>query len=129
METKSHTEQTTQVKPTHKEKRQELKEISKIAKGFQNSSCEGMTINEILIDEFYTDEENQEFKTLFDWSKNGFKVLKGSKSFLIWGKPRKLKDKTEAPKPQATEGEDESEFYPLCYLFSNAQVVKKDAKE
>ena len=129
METKSQAETTTEEKTTNKDKRQELRELSLIAKGFQNSSCQEMTINEILINEFYTDAKNTEFKTLFDWSKIGFKVKKGSKAFLIWGKPRAIKDKNHEPTKQKNEEEDETEFYPLCYLFSNAQVIKKDAQE
>ncbi|MQP63353.1 hypothetical protein GFJ99_11670 [Flavobacterium sp. LMO6] len=108
----------------HKEltKREELRELSKIAKMFQNTSCAEMTINEILIEHFYKSEEHKEFKTLHDWNKEGFKVNKGEKAFLIWGKPKK-NQKNENPDKQ--EPEDETEFYPICFLFSNAQVTKK----
>lgn len=106
------------------ERRKELKELSKIAKKCQTTSCEGMTINEILIEHFYKNEENTEFKTLYDWRKAGFKVIKGSKSFVIWGKPKQIKDKAEKQK-KTNEDEEESEFYPICYIFSNAQVQKK----
>lgn len=110
----------------HREKRKALKELSKIAKMRISQDCEGMTVNEVLIQEFYTDEENEEFKTLHQWSKDGYKVKKGSKSFLVWGKPKKVENTTE-PKKEQNQEEDESEFYPLCYLFSNAQVIKRDA--
>ena len=104
-----------------KERRAKLRELSKIAKMRMSADCEGMTVNEILIEEFYTDEENHDFKTLHQWSKDGFKVKKGSQSFLVWGKPRPITKGAENTPNKATEDE-ESDFYPLCYLFSNAQV-------
>lgn len=106
----------------NKTKREELRELSAIAKKFQSTSCAEMTINEILIKHFYTSEKDTEFKTLHQWNKDGFNVNKGSKAFLIWGKPRA----TNKEQPQNQESdEDENEFYPICYLFSNAQVTKK----
>lgn len=103
-------------------KREQLKELSKIAKQFQNTSCSEMTINEILIKHFYTSEKDQEFKTIWQWNKEGYNVNKGEKAFLIWGKPKAI-DKTENPdKEEATE---EADFFPICFLFSNAQVTKK----
>lgn len=87
---------------------------------------ESMTVNEVLVEHFYTDGENEEFKTLHQWSKDGYKVKKGSKSFLVWGKPRKTEKATD-PKIPRTKTKTKAEFYPLCYLFSNAQVLKRDA--
>lgn len=116
----------TEKQQEHREKREALRELSKIAKIRMSHDCEGMTVNEILIQEFYTDEENEEFKTLHQWSKDGYQVKKGSKSFLVWGKPRKTEKATD-PKSSQNPEEDESEFYPLCYLFSNAQVKKRNA--
>jgi hypothetical protein len=107
----------------YREKRNALKELSKIAKIRISADCEGMTVNEVLISEFYTDEENEEFKTLFDWNKNGYQVLKGSIAFLIWGKPKPI------TKEKKNDDEDDDEFFPICYLFSNAQVKKRDAKK
>ena len=116
----------TEKQQEHKDKRNALKELSKIAKMRISADCEGMTVNEVLVEHFYTDDENEEFKTLHQWSKDGYKVKKGSKSFLVWGKPRKTEKATD-PKTTQNQEEDESEFYPLCYLFSNAQVLKRDA--
>lgn len=110
----------TEQQEKHREKRKALRELSKIAKIRMATDCEGSTVNEILINEFYTDEKNQEFKTLNQWSKDGFKVLKGSTAFLVWGRPKAKQG--EEPK---AEDEEEDEFFPLCYLFSNAQVEKR----
>lgn len=113
--------QTQEYKSNKAERRQELRELSNLAKKIQETSCTEMTINEILIEHFYKSAKDTEFKTLYDWNKEGFKVVKGSKSFVIWGKPKQIKEQTEANQEEG----DEKEFYPICYLFSNAQVEKK----
>jgi len=109
----------TEAQEKHRERRQALRELSKIAKMRMKADCDGMTVNEILVSEFYTDETNHDFKTLHQWSREGFKVKKGSTSFLVWGRPKAKQ--SEEPKTE----EEEDEFYPLCYLFSNAQVEKR----
>lgn len=114
----------TEKQERHRERRKHLKELSKIAKLRMNEDCEGMSVNEILVQEFYTDKENTEFKTLLQWNKEGFKVKKGAVSFLVWGKPR-TKEKEQEEQNPPSEEEKEDEFYPLCYLFSNNQVEKK----
>lgn len=105
----------------HRERRDELKALSKTAKLAISMGAEEKTVNEFLI-EMYTDAENQEFHRLEQWSAKGFKVKKGSKSFLVWGKPKNRQNE-EAKK--TTSDEDEDKFFPLCYLFSNAQVEKR----
>ena len=91
-----------------------------IGSGFAGTLLTGSEHN----DEFYTDETNEEFKTLHQWNKDGFKVNKGAVSFLVWGKPKPMKKEQETAPKQATD-EEEDEFFPLCYLFSNAQVTKR----
>mgnify|MGYP003633842274 FL=1 len=82
------------------------------------------TLNDIIISHFYTDEENFDFKLLRDWNKEGFQVKKGARAFTVWGKKRKG---TKAAEQEG--GEDqEYKFFPLAYLFSNAQVERKEAK-
>lgn len=77
------------------------------------------TVNEGLI-EIYKENnpEIKEFNTFWQWKDKGFTILKGSKAFLVWGQP--------VSRPQENEGSDEDEFnfFPLCYLFSNLQVNK-----
>lgn len=83
-----------------------------------------LTINDIVLEHFYTDEENFEFKLLRDWNKEGFQVKKGARAFTIWGKKRKA---TKAAEQEG--GEDqEYKFFPLAYLFSNAQVERQAAR-
>jgi hypothetical protein len=105
------------------QRRKELKELSKLAKARIETDCEGMTVNEVLINEFYTSNEHQEFNTLFEWNNKGYKVKKGSQSFCVWGSPKTRNSEKEAEKNNSEE--EETEFYPLCYLFSNAQVEKR----
>ena len=117
------TTMTTERQEQHKEKRAYLKSISTIAKEFLNSEeCADWTINKVLIEKFHKSEEHQEFKTLQQWNQDGYQVIKGSKSFLVWGKPTRLQKETTEP------NDEEDDFFPLCYLFSNAQVEKRDAK-
>jgi len=81
------------------------------------------SVNEGLIDQ-YSDGEDLDFNTFKQWKEKGFSIKKGSKAFLVWGKPRK------AAVPEPKDGEDdEFKFWPLCYLFSNKQVEKKEEKE
>lgn len=80
-------------------------------------------VNEALIEEFYKKSDNNinEFNTFWQWKAKGYTIVKGSKSFLVWGQPRKIS--------QVPEGETEPEeykYWPLCYLFSNTQVYKAD---
>jgi hypothetical protein len=106
----------------HKEKRENLKALSKKAKQRINTDCEGMTVNEVLINEIYKDKNNFDFKTLKQWNELGYKVKKNSTSFLVWGKPRKLNKNENSQNNE----DEEDDFFPLCYLFSNAQVIKNE---
>lgn len=117
---------TTAKQEKHKARRKALRDLSKIAKARIEADCEGMTVNEVLVKEMYTDAENTEFHTIFDWNKKGYKVNKGSHAFLIWGKPKPINGKQEQPENQTDE--DDDSFFPICYLFSNAQVTPRDAK-
>lgn len=114
----------------HKEKRNLLIQLSAQAKEIQILEIEtgedDRNINSILIDDFYTDSQNQTFNTFNEWLNQGFKVKKGEKAFLVWGRKRKNNQDQESKEPK-TEDEKVFSFYPLCYLFSNAQVepIKK----
>lgn len=87
----------------------------------ENEELADLTINDIVIDHFYTDEENFDFKLLRDWNKEGFQVKKGTRAFTVWGKKRK------GTKAAEQEGDEDQEykFFPLAYLFSNAQVERQ----
>ena len=85
-------------------------------------------INEGLI-QFYSENEELEFNTFWEWKKKGFSVKKGSIAFLVWGKPKKLLVSPKEDETEETEG-DEFKFWPIAYLFSEKQVEKtKKEKE
>lgn len=63
----------------------------------------------------YKNAVHQEFKSVKQWNREGFKIKQGEKAFMIWGKPitKKFDD-------------GEKRFFPISFIFSNAQVVKED---
>jgi hypothetical protein len=107
---------------TREEKVKKLIAISKIARIQAQET--GETVNEILI-ELYTTEEHEEFKTLNMWNKEGYRVKKGEEAFLVWGKPKKGDDQEEKPVEPTEEDIKKGKFWPMAYLFSNAQVIKR----
>lgn len=97
--------------------REQLKQISSQLKALKERG-EIQTINEGLVRFCYTNEEHETFKKFNEWKQLGYTIVKGSKGFPVWAQPV-------AAKKQQTEQEkeaDEFEFFPICYLFSNAQV-------
>lgn len=98
------------------EKRAFLKELTKMVKPLVQAG-EYNTYNDAIISTIYTDDENQEFKTFWDWKKAGKKVIKGEQGFIIWGRPI---GKTEMSNDQ--QEEKTINFFPVCYIFSNNQV-------
>lgn len=114
----------------YKETRRQLIEISNIAKKLREAEGLDMTINEILLKIIYDTKEVKEFNTFHQWKERGYTILKGSKAFLIWGQPIKgqKKDKAEEQGKEPEEG-DEYEYFPICYLFSDKQVFKKETTE
>jgi hypothetical protein len=119
----------TEKQQEHQAKKRALIAISKLAKAIQEKEEEEeRNINSILIEDFYTDPENQEFNTFHEWIKKGKRVKKGEKAFLVWGRKRKNNQDQPTAEPK-TEDEKQFSFYPLCYLFSNAQVQDPNVKE
>jgi hypothetical protein len=118
----------TEKQEQHQEKKRALIALSKLAKAVQEHDEEERNINSILIDDFYTDNDNQEFNTFHEWIKKGQRVKKGEKAFLVWGRKRKNNQDQPTQEPKS-EDEKQFSFYPLCYLFSNAQVQAPNVKE
>lgn len=99
-------------------KKQQLIELSAKARKLREELDEEVTINKVLIKYFYTDDKNTDFNTYKQWKEIGYQVKRGEKAFLIWGKKRTTQ------KQEVKEGEkdDKYKFYPMAFLFSNAQV-------
>ena len=107
---------TQDIKPsrTH-EARQELKAISKVAKMLVKEGAFD-TVNEAIIETVYRKDGNDIFKKFNEWKQAGKKIKKGSKGFPVWARPKEMK------KDEHPDLEDDFSFFPICYLFSNAQV-------
>lgn len=109
----------------YNETRRKLIEFSNIAKKLQEVDYPEMTINEILLQKVYDRKGATEFNTFNQWKKKGYTVLKGEKSYLIWGQPIN-KQKAEEKGEEYSEAEDDYKYFPVCYLFSDKQVYKKE---
>lgn len=106
-----------------KETRKKLIEYSNIAKKLREAENMDMTINEILLKIIYDTKEIKEFNTFHQWKEKGYTVVKGSKAYLIWGQPI---NKQKAEEQSKEEEDDEYRYFPVCYLFSDQQVYKKE---
>jgi calcineurin-like phosphoesterase family protein len=98
-----------------KENREKLKALSNgikilIKQGVYDSVNEGLA-------EYYKQTGHVELKKFWDWKKAGKTIKKGEHALLLWGQPRKGK------KPEPQEEKDEYSFFPVCYVFSNLQVI------
>ncbi len=115
-------------KLSFQEKRENLKAISKVAQlAIKTGATQAQTVNEFVTDQYKSDNPGiEEFNTFNQWREKGFKIIKGSTAFVVWGSPRK--GKLEEPVKNADGKEDdEFEFFPLCYLFSNLQVERRES--
>jgi len=85
----------------------------------------GRSLNSYIIENFYQDSENVVFNTFNQWQQNGYQVKKGAKAFVLWGRPLEIQKAEKQQEPQ----EGDEQFFPLCHLFSNAQVIIREGKE
>lgn len=109
-------------KEKYQQNRAELIRLSREVRELMDSGeIEAETVNEALI-ELYTNPEHLEFRTFWEWKKDGYNVKKGAVSFKVWGRPK------ESHRITPEDGEDEYKYWPICYLFSNAQVEKAGAE-
>jgi len=97
------------------EARQQLKELSQVVKPMVKVGAFD-TVNQAIIETAYKKDEHQIFKKFNQWLNEGKRVKKGEKGFPVWARPREMK-KEEHPNI-----DDDFSFFPICYLFSNAQV-------
>lgn len=102
-------------------KREFLKTLSKSAAVYVEQG-DFATVNEAIINTVYKDDTHKYFKTFNQWKADGFFVRKGEKAFVVWGRPA---DVQKEEKTGETTAEDEQSFYPLAFIFSNAQVQAK----
>jgi hypothetical protein len=115
----------------YKENREALKELSKFARILVKEEAYD-TINEAIIETVYRKDGHEEFNTLPQWNKKGYRVKRGSRAFVVWGSPKEVnKDQQAEPGREAPENEEDEKdnFWPLCYLFSNLQVEPAQARK
>ncbi len=80
-----------------------------------------LSINDAIVETLYKDETNKEFKSYRQWKKEGYQVKKGEKAFLLWARPKQIQKPMEEGK-KSEDLEDMVKYFPIAYLFSNAQV-------
>jgi hypothetical protein len=98
------------------ERRAALKAMSKplqplVKEGAIDSINEGLKA-------IYKQAGHEVLNTLQQWNQQGKRVKKGERALLLWAKPRLLQRMNE----ETTEV-DEFDYWPICYVFSNAQVT------
>lgn len=78
----------------------------------------GRTLNSIIIEFFYKKGGHDDFRTFKEWSREGKRVKRGEKGFIIWGRPLGvIKQEREEPT-----SEEDNKFFPVSHLFSNMQI-------
>jgi hypothetical protein len=102
------------------EKREYLKELSS---GLRILKKEGAidSINEGL-KEIYAQDGHIELKTLRQWNKVGKRVKKGESALLLWAQPKKINTPNPNNQTEQSNEEDQMNFFPLCFVFSNKQI-------
>lgn len=108
-------------------KRKELIRLSLIARAMIKDDPEEFpNVNTALLALYQEDHPGAEtFNTFKQWKETGMHIVKGSKSFAVWAKPLKAKPKEE-DKMRPDDPEETYKFWPICYLFSNEQVIDQN---
>jgi hypothetical protein len=70
--------------------REALKELSRALHGLVESG-QFSTVNEAVINTAYKNEQHQEFKKFSEWKQEGRRIIKGSKGFPVWARPKEIK--------------------------------------
>lgn len=108
-----------QTAKTIREKREILKGISKSLQELKKDGTIESVNKGLKI--LYAQQGHTQLKTLHQWNKDGYRVKSGERALCLWGTPREYeRNKSE----EDTEKNDPTDFYPLCYVFSNLQIRK-----
>jgi len=76
-----------------------------------------MTVNQIIVKEIYTNENNTEFHTFKGWLKEGKAVKKGEHAFLIWGRPKEVQEKEANKKGNRNHRRNQRRYFFPCELY------------
>lgn len=104
--------------------RQNLIDYSKLARKLMEMA-QAESVNDGLL-QLYDKEQGQvcDYNTFHQWKEKGFTILKGAHAFCVWGQPR-----TSSQTPEGSEEPEEYKYWPICYLFSELQVMKPEQLE
>lgn len=116
--------QNEEAKQRYRDNRSKLIALSAIARQLMEAE-EVDSVNEGLI-YLYDEQQGEacEYNTFNQWKEKECTIMKGARAFCVWGQPKNVK--------QTPEGETEAteyEYWPICYLFSNKQVITPAQKE
>ena len=107
------------------EKRKQLIELSAQVAPLVGELGEYDTVNEALLQVVYKSDTHQVFKTFNQWKKEGKRIKKGEKAFLVWAMPKRFDRKEK----KENERSDTYKYFPICFLFSNAQVEEVENEQ
>ncbi len=82
------------------------------------------TINDAIIETLYKDDTHREFKSYRQWKAAGYHINKGEKAYLLWARPKQIQKPTVEETSTDEQLDDMLKYFPIAYLFSNAQVSK-----
>jgi hypothetical protein len=106
------------------EARGELIVMSKLARQLIEMG-EADSVNDGLI-YMYDQQQGKEceYNTFHQWKEKGCTIVKGVHAFCVWGQPR-----TASQTPEGATEPEEYKYWPLCYLFSDLQVIDPEQKK
>ncbi len=108
-------------------RRLELVKLSRAFKPLVESGKFGK-VNDAIVAYYKQQTGKQDFRTFAGWKAAGFNVIKGSTGFPIWAQPRAMGEgkQESAPAELASNGEG-PQWFPVCYLFHDGQVIAAEA--
>lgn len=96
----------------------EVKRAIEKGKELEAMAWASRTLNSIIVEAFYKKDGHKEFKTFNEWKDEGRKIMRGSKGFVVWGRPVGAQKAEKGEEPE----EEENKYFPISHLFSNLQV-------
>lgn len=83
------------------------------------------TVNDLL-KAHYSELGHKELKSFSQWKEEGYSVKKGEHALLLWAHPKPSRhSKEQATSEGKNEDEAKADYFPVVYLFSQKQVVKR----
>jgi hypothetical protein len=115
------------IKMNIQEKRLYLKELSKGLSVLKKLGAID-SVNEGL-KSVYAQQGHTELKSIQQWNREGKRVKKGETALLLWACPKKKNSLNPSSQNKPTENESTEatgnlNFFPLCYVFSNLQIME-----